>query len=314
MKIRKIANYATGTISDSLPVGSVISFSSDIIPSNYLLCDGSAIDRVQYKQLFDVIGITYGAGDGNTTFNLPDYRGKVPVGIDSSDINLDALGKTYGEKTHTLTVNEMPSHNHDMKVPKTSMATRGIDIGNEFVVDANSTNGKTLPKYTVSTGGGQSHNNMQPSIAINYIIKAFDDINISGKVLNQKSNSQKDTYSCNYIDEKIEGNILFESNGTQTPIELNDDINNYNYIKIFYRTHNNFYYSQEIPAGKEFCLMAVEPWSSIQINVAWYKINTINNKTTLKLESPGYATFNNNAQEYNKTTKNIYITKIIGYK
>lgn len=91
-------------------VGSVIPFSGSTIPNGYLLCDGSAVSRTTYADLFAVVGTTYGAGDESTTFNLPNLSGKVPMGS-SQDY---ALGSSGGEETHTLIVDEIASHTHEV--------------------------------------------------------------------------------------------------------------------------------------------------------------------------------------------------------
>lgn len=84
---------------ESLPIGSMIPFGSvNNIPSNWKICDGSAISRETYAELFDVIGTSYGEGDGSTTFNLPDKRGRVSVGLDSNQTEFDTIGKKSGSK------------------------------------------------------------------------------------------------------------------------------------------------------------------------------------------------------------------------
>lgn len=95
-----------------MPAGSIIAWGSDVAPVNWLICNGSAVSRTTYASLFATIGTTYGTGDGATTFNLPDLRGKVPVGKDSTQAEFDVLGETGGAKTHTLSIAEMPSHSH----------------------------------------------------------------------------------------------------------------------------------------------------------------------------------------------------------
>lgn len=83
------------------------------VPSNgWLLCNGSAISRTTYANLFAAIGTSYGAGDGTTTFNLPNLQGKIPVGRDTAQTEFDTVGETGGEKTHILSAAEMPSHTH----------------------------------------------------------------------------------------------------------------------------------------------------------------------------------------------------------
>ena len=70
------------------------------------------VSRTTFADLFSVILTTYGTGDGSTTFNLPNIKGKVIVGYNASETEFDTIGETSGEKAHTLTVNEIPSHNH----------------------------------------------------------------------------------------------------------------------------------------------------------------------------------------------------------
>jgi microcystin-dependent protein len=96
----------------SIPSGSVTAFAGAAAPSGWLMCNGSAVSRTTYADLFAVIGTTYGVGDNSTTFNLPNLNGRVPVGFDVGQSEFDFVGKTGGAKTHTLTTNEMPSHTH----------------------------------------------------------------------------------------------------------------------------------------------------------------------------------------------------------
>lgn len=81
-------------------------------PTGYLLCDGAAVSRTTYSALFAVISTTFGVGDGSSTFNLPNMKGRVVCGYDSDQTEFDAIGETGGAKTHTLTSTEMPAHTH----------------------------------------------------------------------------------------------------------------------------------------------------------------------------------------------------------
>ena len=83
-------------------------FAGTVAPENYLFCDGSAVSRTTYATLFGVIGTTFGAGDGSSTFNLPDLSGRVPLGVSQ----VHALGTTGGSETVTLTKSELPAHVH----------------------------------------------------------------------------------------------------------------------------------------------------------------------------------------------------------
>lgn len=91
-----------------MEVGSIIQYSGSTAPENFLVCDGSAVSRTDYAALYDVIGTTYGIGDGSTTFNLPDLSGRLVVGVSQSHV----LAATGGEISHTLLTSELPSHTH----------------------------------------------------------------------------------------------------------------------------------------------------------------------------------------------------------
>ena len=91
-----------------MQVGSIILYPKSIIPKDFLVCDGSAVSRDLYAALFNVIGTTYGSGDGSTTFNLPDFSGKIPLGV-SVGYN---IGSTGGEASHALLSTEIAAHTH----------------------------------------------------------------------------------------------------------------------------------------------------------------------------------------------------------
>lgn len=106
-------NKAYEAIVDAIvPIGAVLPFYGSRPPKNWLLCYGQEVSRTEYKALFDVIGTSAGGGNGSTTFNIPDLKGKVIYGQGSTDALV--TGSTVGETHHTLTVNEMPSHGHDI--------------------------------------------------------------------------------------------------------------------------------------------------------------------------------------------------------
>lgn len=93
-----------------MEIGFICMYGGTVAPNGFLLCDGSAVSRTTYADLFSSIGVTYGSGDGSTTFNLPDLTGRVVVGV-SNDY---AIGDTGGEETHALLSSEMPSHVHEV--------------------------------------------------------------------------------------------------------------------------------------------------------------------------------------------------------
>jgi microcystin-dependent protein len=158
-----------------IPSGAIMTYAGSSAPSGWLICDSSAVSRTTYADLFGVIGTTYGAGDGATTFNLPNLKGKVPVGRNIGDTDFDALGKTGGEKTHTLTISEMPSHTHQ---PRGSQGNdgQGGDPTNKYWAGIstgyNTTSNLNLAAGAIAnTGGGQPHYILPPYIVLNYIIK-----------------------------------------------------------------------------------------------------------------------------------------------
>ena len=148
-------NEIKNTINTNTPVGSISLFAGSTAPTGWLICDGSAVSRTTYADLFSVIGTTYGAGDGSTTFNIPDIQGKVPVGIDFNDTAFDTLGETGGSKTKTLTLSNLPS---DFRYPNYSgTAQWGLAEQNSG-------------HYPFVNGTGNSFNILQPYIVMNYII------------------------------------------------------------------------------------------------------------------------------------------------
>lgn len=185
--------------SDTLPIGSIIPFGGTEAPTNWLICDGSMLNREAYPELFNAIGTSFGT-DGPNNFYIPDLRGRVIVGQDESDADF-GLGLTGGEKEHTLTVDEMPEHDHKITWGE------GIfyhDINNsQWALNAKTGGGVNKASSTTArTGGDQPHNNLQPYTVTNYIIKAKQSIGVVGNVVNEKTTSDKDTYCCDYINEK----------------------------------------------------------------------------------------------------------------
>lgn len=152
-----VPSVPTGKAKDR--AGFVYSFAGSKAPAGFLLCDGAAYSRTAYSELFAVIGTTYGAGDGSTTFNVPNYTGRVLVGTGGDY----TLGATGGEATHTLTASEMPRHAHSYGVQ-----IYGNTPGSTTL--SGNTAAASMTKESSVAGGSQPHNNMQPYAVANYII------------------------------------------------------------------------------------------------------------------------------------------------
>ena len=155
-----------GAVSVLMPTASIMPYAGSSAPTGYLLCDGAAISRSTYSTLFGVLATTYGAGDGSSTFNIPDLRGRVIAGHGGTLLSgsADAIGATnaHSTKTHTLSIAEMPAHDH------TYNRTNNVTAGGSMAIEDGPVTGTATSS---STGGGGAHNNVQPTIILNYIIK-----------------------------------------------------------------------------------------------------------------------------------------------
>jgi microcystin-dependent protein len=213
----EVLSSAVPNATEIMPAGTVTQTARITAPTGWLLCEGQAVSRTIFARLFDAIGTTYGTGDGSTTFTLPNLRGRVPVGRDTTQTEFDVLGEAGGDKTVSLTEAQLPSHSHT--TPNHSHTFSGTTSENGFhahnasqpyriyngVVQINgegiaggpagtnfgnfnamptfSTSGSGSHTHTYSgttsnaspttntTGSGQAHQNLQPYIVLNYMIK-----------------------------------------------------------------------------------------------------------------------------------------------
>ena len=177
----------------SLPAGLVFPYAGTSAPSGYLLCDGSAVSRSTYSTLFTAVATTYGTGDGSSTFNLPDLRGRVVAGKDdmggsaasritSSQSNSDdpitgaTLGDTGGDEVQGLLEGHLAAHSHSdgSFAVSTTILTSSSGDGSTHLLRTDGANTTSLSLDVTgssgSTGSGSPVNNMQPTIILNYII------------------------------------------------------------------------------------------------------------------------------------------------
>lgn len=170
----------------NIPVGGIIDYGGTTLPAGYLWPAGQNVSRTTYAALFAAYSTTYGAGDGSTTFGLPDLRGRVVAGQDdmngssanrltgaSGGVDGDVLGASGGAETHTLTTAQLASHNHTF-----SRDVQGITgailsgAGGTATYYAEGLTYISAATGTNSSGSGSAHNNVQPTFILNKIIYA----------------------------------------------------------------------------------------------------------------------------------------------
>ena len=154
------------------PTGAILPYAVSAAPTGYLLCNGQAVSRTTYSTLFAVVSSLYGAGNGSSTFNVPDLRGRFLAGWDAGTSVLtsvtsgmilgSSIANTGGVQAVSLTIAQIPSHSH------TYTAQVDGEIGNDGPAAAWSS---TSTGNTGSTGGGGAHSNIPPAMIINFIIK-----------------------------------------------------------------------------------------------------------------------------------------------
>lgn len=267
-----------GITGDTLPIGAVVEFASDNIPDNWLLCNGQAVSRTAYAELFAARGTTWGAGDGSTTFNVPTKEGLVTVGKKTSDSDFNEIGKTGGVKTQE----------HDLN---TNSAVASIALNTNGNIDYGETqSAENIAKtYTVATGGSgtsksvsnkwgaklygktSSESNLQPYTTSNFIIKAKQSSGVVATVVdNLNSTSATDALSAK------QGKILNDKIST-TYVDTGGavDLNDYTEQGWYFFTSNNTI--ANVPAGVNGWLKVVKDKDSgIWTKQIWYRAGTPN--------------------------------------
>ncbi len=155
-------------------VGEIRMFAGNFAPAGWMFCEGQLLPISEYETLFNLIGTTYG-GDGQSTFGLPDLRGRIPVHMGSGFV----LAETGGAEEITLTVSQIPSHNHPF-LASGAAASLSSPVGNVLAESAtvnpyiqDVTNSNMNAAAITSVGGSQPHNNFQPYLCVDFIISLF---------------------------------------------------------------------------------------------------------------------------------------------
>jgi len=154
-------------------VGTIVMGAVSSTPALYLPCDGAAVSRATYADLFAAIGTSFGVGNGTSTFNVPDMRGRAPIGVGTgSGLSARALADKVGVETHALSTAELAVHNHAAgSYLLTSKQTASGSSG----PPTSSDNGGiphtvAITGSSANAGSGNAHQNMQPSLAVNFYI------------------------------------------------------------------------------------------------------------------------------------------------
>lgn len=164
--------------------GTILPTVATSAPTGWLLCDGSAVSRTTYANLYTLVGTTFGAGDGSTTFNVPDLRGRTVIGVGTgAGLTARTRGQTGGAEVHQLGVTEIPAHGHDIYAGTDNTSGNSVaaaNAGARGFAGSNSVSGLTTitnfpgsgQQAVRNAGGNGSHNNMQPFMALSYIIRS----------------------------------------------------------------------------------------------------------------------------------------------
>jgi len=155
-------------------VGEIRMFAGNFAPAGWMFCEGQLLPISEYETLFNLIGTTYG-GDGQSTFALPDLRGRIPV----HQGNGFTLAETGGAEEITLTVSQIPAHSHPFLAsssPGTTSSPQGsipATTSTGFLYINENTNQNMATTAIMATGGSQPHTNFQPYLCVDFIISLF---------------------------------------------------------------------------------------------------------------------------------------------
>lgn len=160
-------------------VGEIRIFAGDFAPRGWVFCDGQLLQIAEHQALYSVIGTIYG-GDGRTTIGVPNLKGRVPMHWGhGAGLTQRTIGQKGGVDSETLTERQIPVHNHELGVRRTTSTTEASPEGNvltplrgagAFDTSRQNDGGTLAAAAVTSVGGGQAHSNLQPYGVVNYII------------------------------------------------------------------------------------------------------------------------------------------------
>lgn len=308
-EVDKLVDNPTIT-GDTFPVGAITLWSGTTTPQNWLLCDGREVSRETYSELFAAIGTVWGAGDGSTSFNLPSYTDKFPLGA-GGDVD---LAETGGEKNVTLTVEQIPAHGHRM----VSYSGAG-DVNDGYNASVgNGMGAKSLQTNTI--GGGEAHNNLPPYAGSYYIIKAKQSAGVIANVVDTlESTSTTDALSANMgkkLNDASVGMVLYDNEtGTNDNFTLNDKIENYKYVEVFYRQeqYSNAYKSVKAynPSNKKIRMDAVW-YNDDKAYIFGTNVTFAGTNATIS-DRIGWV-ITDDFRDYGSANNTLKVVRVIGYK
>lgn len=159
-------------------IGDIKMFAGNFAPRGWALCDGQLLAVSSYDALFSLLGTIYG-GDGRTTFGLPDLRGRIPIHAGNGPgLAQRRIGSKSGAETHTLTVNELPSHKHGVlqatNQPATTTGPKANVTGAADITFYRSDANAVMHQQAVTAAGGsRAHSNLMPTQCVNFIIALY---------------------------------------------------------------------------------------------------------------------------------------------
>ena len=240
---------------DTLPIGAIIPFGGTEAPTGWLICDGSMLNRETYKELFAAIGTNFGT-DGPGNFYIPDLRGKVAVGQDTtdSDFGMGAVGGSkYIQDHQHLGIKWAGANGQNINM---NAGTGGVQIEPKSWQGGDGTTSPIFSGKVYGTPTGNS-GNLQPYQVTNYIIKAFQSAGVVAQVSNTKSDSTTDTYSCEYVN-----NMFQEEIGSGTNLVLEKD-NNVTIHTVNYKKYGKIY----------FCVIVFDTTKTLGNDTQLFKLN-----------------------------------------